>query len=110
MTEAAVLRLVVSLVFVVALILAVAWFTKRAGWIRNGNNQALKVIATQSLGARNYVALIEVEDARLVVGITTTQISLLHTLPPAPPSNPQYVPAVESSGFAGVLGKVIKRR
>jgi flagellar protein FliO/FliZ len=110
MTEADVLRLVVSLGFVVALILAAAWLTKRAGWMRNGNNQALKVVATQSLGARNYVALIEVEDARLVVGITTSQISLLHTLPPAAPDNPQYGPDVENSGFAGILGNVIKRR
>lgn len=110
MTEAAVLRLVVSLVFIVALILAAAWFTRRAGWLRNGPNQTMKVVATQSLGARTYVAVIDVEGARLVVGVTTNHISLLHTLPPAEPADHQYLPQVETSGFAALLSKVLKSR
>ena len=111
MSEAAVLRLVISLVFIVALILAGAWVTRRSGLLRTGNDRSLKVLGTQSLGARSYVALIEVDDARLVLGVTANQISLLHTLPPAKPDLANY-PSVstETPRFAAVLGRVLKGR
>lgn len=86
MTEADVLRIIVSLIFVIMLILAGAWLTRRAGWLRSGKAPALRVLGAQSLGGRAYVAMVEVEDARLVVGVTPTQVSLLHTLPPAEPN------------------------
>lgn len=111
MSEAAVLRLVISLVFIVALILAGAWLTRRSGLLRTGNDRSLKVLGTQSLGARSYVALIEVEDARLVLGVTANQISLLHTLPPAEPGPATYSPVrTETPRFAAVLGRVLKGR
>lgn len=85
MTEADVLRIIVSLIFVIMLILAGAWLTRRAGWLRSGKAPALRVLGAQSLGGRAYVAMVEVENARLVLGVTPTQVSLLHTLPPAEP-------------------------
>lgn len=110
MTETAVLRLVISLLFIVALILAGAWLSRRAGWLRNGTDQALKIIGTQSLGARAYIALVEVEDARLVVGVTANQISLLHTLPPADPAVKKQSPGAEATAFSTTLSKIIKGR
>ncbi len=107
MTDAAVLRLIVSLIFVVLLILAVAWLTRKAGWIRPTGNQAIKVASIQSMGARAQVALLEVEDARLVVGITGNQVTLLHTLPPA--THPQEQPPPPVSGFRAILSNTLKR-
>lgn len=110
MTEAAVLRLIVSLVFIVFLILAAAWLTRREGWLRNGSQASLKVLGSQSLGARAYVALVEVDDARLVLGVTPNNISLLHTLPPALPPDPSSAVAIEeSSSFASALRKIATR-
>src|SRR3546814_20790043 len=110
MSEAAVLRLVISLVFIVALILACAWITRRAGWLRNGGAQHINVLGTQSLGARSYIPMVQVEDARLVLGVTANQITLLHTLPPAEPSDvaPQARP--DTPTFASALGKVLRGR
>jgi flagellar protein FliO/FliZ len=111
MSEAAVLRLIVSLVFIVILILAAAWLTRRAGWLRTGAQTPLKVLGSQSLGARAYVALVQVDDARLVVGVTPNHISLLHTLPPAPPPDPSAAaPVEEPSNFASALRKVVQRK
>jgi|SRR5690554_5212624 len=116
MSEAAVLRLVISLVFIVALVLACAWIMRRSGWLRSGAATGLRVIGSHRLGARNYLAVIEVEDARLVVGVTANQISLLHTLPPADPAtaglSPSGVLAQEETrpGFAAALGKALKGR
>src|SRR3546814_5715752 len=82
MTDAAALRLVLSLLFIVALILAGAWVTRRAGWLRTGANEEIKILGTRSLGARTCVTLVQVENARLLLGVTNSQVSLLHTLPP----------------------------
>ncbi|NYT61958.1 flagellar biosynthetic protein FliO [Alcaligenaceae bacterium] len=110
MNEADTLRLVISLIFIVMLILAGAWLTRRAGWLRTGGNQSIRVVGSQSLGAKAYVALVEVEDARLVLGITSNQISLLHTLPPIDPSARSMQTDPPANGFSATLGKIMKGR
>ncbi|MFW7342485.1 flagellar biosynthetic protein FliO [Pollutimonas sp. H1-120] len=110
MSEAAVLRLVISLVFIVALILACAWMTRRAGWLRGMGSQQLKVLSTQSLGARAYITMVEVEDARLVLGVTANQISLLHTLPPSESTGAETPVRPDPPTFASALGKVLRGR
>lgn len=110
MNEADVLRLIVSLVLIVIMILGGAWLTRRAGWLRTGGNQAIKVISSQSLGGRAFVALVQVEDARLVVGITPGQISLLHTLPSAEAGGTPPAAPSERPSFAAALGNVLKGR
>ncbi len=110
MNEVDVLRLVVSLIFIVMLILACAWVTRRAGWLRTGGQQAIKVVSSQSLGAKAYIALVEVEDARFVLGITGTQISLLHTLPPAEAGTTSVQAVTPAPGFAATLSKIMKGR
>ena len=111
MTEESVLRLIISLIFIVGLILACAWIARRAGWAQTGGHRAVKVLGTQSLGARAHVAVVEIEDARLVLGVTASQITLLHTLGPSAPgamADPQA--ATDTPSFAAALGKVLKRR
>lgn len=78
MTEVAVLRLVLSLLFIIALIFSGAWVIRRGGWLRGTAAQPIKLLGTQSLGSRSYVALVQVENTRLALGVTTQQISLLH--------------------------------
>ena len=111
MTEADVLRVIVSLFLIVVVILAGAWAVRRSGLGRTGSSQALRVTASQNLGNRAWVAVVEVEDARLVVGITSQQVSLLHTLPPAPPA-PDHAQEArpESPGFTTALTRALKRR
>lgn len=116
MTEAAVLRLIVSLVFIVAIILAGAWAMRRAGWLRAAGPQTIKVLGTQSLGGRNFVSIVQVEDARLVLGVTAQQVSLLHTLPPIAHGAAATSMAAasgdptESPAFASALRKVLQAR
>ena len=116
MTEADVLRIIVSLIFVIMLILAGAWLTRRAGWLRNGKAPALRVLGAQSLGGRAYVALVEVENVRLVLGVTATQVTLLHTLPACADSTAADTQAAgntpapaEPGNFASTLNRVLRR-
>jgi len=115
MTEADVLRVIATLVFILMVILVGAWAVRRSGFGRSGSPQALRTIAMQSLGNRAWVAIVEVEDARLVLGVTSQQINLLHTLPPSPP---EAHPARESTAeqpadtarFTAALARALKRR
>ena len=112
MNEADVLRVIVSLFLILMVILAGAWAVRRSGLGRSGSTQALRVSASQNLGNRAWVAIVEVDDARLVLGITSQQVSLLHTLPPAP-RNTGMEPAGSpppSPGFTAALGRALKRR
>ncbi len=115
MNEADVLRIVVALIFIVMAIMAGAWAVRRSGLGRSGNPQALRVVASQSLGNRAWVAVVEVEDARLVVGVTAQQINLLHTLPARPDSDetgPHGRPAdtPDTARFTATLVRALKRR
>lgn len=126
MAEADVLRVILSLVAVVVLLLGAAWLTRRAGLLRTGNTRAIQVLGMQNLGGRGYLALVQVEDTRLVLGITATNINLLHTLDgstvaaengeqdegaKADAQTPGVLtPDSPSHRFAQVLGKALKRR
>lgn len=74
-----------ALLGIILLILAAAWVIKRLGFAsKGGSTRGLNVTARTSLGPRERVVIVEVEDARLVLGVTASQINVLHTLPPAP--------------------------
>ena len=76
-----------ALLGIIAFILIVAWLAKRIGLAgKTAGARGLKLAASTSLGPRERVVIIEVEDARLVLGVTASQINILHTLPPAPVS------------------------
>lgn len=88
MTEAALIRVVASLAFIVITILALAWLARRSGWLQGKSRNRLKVLSSLRLGARSHVTIIEVDNTQLVLGITPHQINLLHTLPESSPGEP----------------------
>ena len=119
MIDAAVLRLVLSLLFVVALILGGAWLARRAGWLRMRPRQLIRLAETRHIGPRAYVAVVEVEGARLLLGVAGGQVSLLHRLADEPaPAGAADPAACEASGqaqpdavsFAGTLGRIVALR
>ena len=110
MEEADVLRMVASLALIVFVILAGAWFLRRAGLLRTGAGQSLKIVGAQSLGARASVVVVQVDDARLVVGVTPQQITLLHTMPPGDPASagdPTALSSTRPGGFAHALRSAV---
>ncbi|OZI22352.1 flagellar biosynthetic protein FliO [Bordetella genomosp. 7] len=106
MTESGVLRVVLGLLLVLAAILLSAWLARRAGLAGRTQGGPLRQVASLTLGPRQSVALLQVEDTWLVVGVTPNQISTLHTLPAGalPPA------ANELGAFAGKLAQALKRR
>ncbi|OXV28250.1 flagellar biosynthetic protein flip [Escherichia coli] len=94
-----------ALIAIIALILAAAWLVKRLGFVpkRTGVN-GLKISASASLGARERVVVVDVEDARLVLGVTAGQINLLHKLPPSAPTE-----EIPQPDFQSVMKNLLKR-
>lgn len=97
-----------ALLGIIVLILAAAWLAKRMGFGgKTASTRGLKVSASTTVGPRERVIIVDVDDARLVLGVTPSQISLLHTLPPAPPVSD--APKENTPDFQAVLKNLIKR-
>lgn len=96
-----VLQPIVALLFILALILGGAWLARRTGLIRGRSQNDIKVVSSYSLGGRGFITVVEVEQARLVLGVTPQHITLLHQLPPR--TDATAVPATPQPVFANEL-------
>ncbi len=70
-----------GLLLILALILGGAWLFKRYGNLPMGGKGVIKVLGGASVGSRERVVLIEVENARLLLGVAPGQVRTLHRLP-----------------------------
>ncbi|VAW64492.1 hypothetical protein MNBD_GAMMA09-908 [hydrothermal vent metagenome] len=75
-----VLNMLMGLVVVVALILGLAWILKKYGKLANYNQADMKILGGLSLGSREKALLIEVDNVRLLVGVSPGHIQTLHVL------------------------------
>ncbi|KOC88745.1 flagellar biosynthetic protein FliO [Winslowiella iniecta] len=96
------------LALIVLLILACAWLARRCGFApKRVSSQSLNVSASVSIGQRERVVIVDIEDARLVLGVTAQNITHLHTLPPKTSDSP---PApVATADFRHLLQTLLKR-
>jgi len=69
-----------SLLLIVASIIVVGWLYSRLKGNHARNGGFIRVLATQPLGPKERVLLIEVADQQLVLGVTATRIQTLHVL------------------------------
>ncbi|MFA5598703.1 MAG: flagellar biosynthetic protein FliO [Pusillimonas sp.] len=96
-----VLQPIVALLFILALILGGAWLARRTGLIRGRSQSNIKVVSSYSLGGRGFITVVEVEQTRLVLGVTPQNITVLHHLPPHAQS--ASVPHDEAQAFSNEL-------
>ncbi|MEL4871329.1 flagellar biosynthetic protein FliO [Pantoea agglomerans] len=93
---------------IIAFILIAAWLAKRVGLAgKTAGARGLKVSASTTLGPRERVVIVDVEDARLVLGITASNINVLHKLPPAPVVVDERADA--PADFQSVMKSLLKR-
>lgn len=96
-----------GLLFVLALLMALAWVLKRSGFTAGArNNQFYKILAVNSLGPKEKIALLEVGDTWLLVGMTPGSINTLHSMPKG---SLEYDPQANAAvTFAKLLERVKK--
>lgn len=69
----------IVLLGMIAFIFALSWFVKRFGGLNFTGNREMKIVTSISLGARERVALIDIKGKQFLLGVTTQQISHLHS-------------------------------
>ncbi len=70
---------VVSLVLVVGAILACGWLYRRTQGLRGAaGGGVFRIVASQALGQRERIVVVEVGGKQLVLGVTSAQVSALH--------------------------------
>ena len=73
------LSVMLGLCLVTLLIVGCAWLIKRMGAMPASGASAIKVLAVMPLGSRERLTLVEVGGKQLLLGVTATQITTLHT-------------------------------
>lgn len=72
---------VLALMFILALIFGAAWLMKRVAHLPSGGKGLVRVLGGASVGTRERVVVVEVDDARLVLGVAPGRVETLHVLP-----------------------------
>ena len=103
-------QMVLGLAVVIGLLLASLWLIKRLSAPR-GAAAGLKVLGAAPVGPRERVVLVEIAGKVLVLGVTSGNVSALHTLSadelgdfdPGPPNSTR-------GGFGGRLKQAMEQR
>ncbi|MGK5078223.1 flagellar biosynthetic protein FliO [Janthinobacterium sp. HLX7-2] len=107
------LQTIFALVFVLALLIGLAWFMKRYGPKAMGGNSKMRVVSSLNLGGRERIVLIEVADQWIVVGASPGRINALATLPRQEGDLPQLATAQNApaaANFSEWLKQTIEKR
>lgn len=96
------LQAVLGLALVLALIWGAAWLMRRLQPAMAGTGGAVKLIASQGVGQRERIVVVEIAEQWLVVGVAPGQVNALATLPKG--TVPPPVPSA-SNAFASMLAR-----
>ncbi len=67
-----------GLVVVIAAIMLVGFWYSKSRAVHGSDNNVIKILATQTLGPKERIVLIEVADKQMVLGMTSSQVQTLH--------------------------------
>ncbi|HEX4884545.1 MAG TPA: flagellar biosynthetic protein FliO [Casimicrobiaceae bacterium] len=102
------LQTTLGLVLVLALIAGAAWLAKRfAPGVARGA-LPLPVVASQAVGQRERVVVVEVGDQWLVLGVAPGHVSALASIPRGQLAPPSSSPLTDS--FAASLARALGKR
>lgn len=101
-------QIIVSLAFIVLLIFLGAWLLKRFGRVNGLVSKDMRVLGNMAVGQRERVLLLQVGKEQLLIGVTSSRISLLHEL--KEPIEVREVTTPMNSAFAQKLQEAIANR
>lgn len=117
---ASVVQMVLSLVAVVAIILGLAWMTRRMQFMRGAAGNELRVRSTLAVGLKERVVIIEAAGRQYLIGVAPGQVRLLEALgelahepstdvAPRDGATPENPPPNFGEAFAIQLNKLLGR-
>jgi len=92
-----------GLIFVVFAIIVLGIIYAKTQGLRPGTNGVIKVVATQPLGPKERLAIIEIADQQLLIGMTTASVQTLHVF-----DRPVAIVNEASPSFSARLRSMIK--
>lgn len=99
-----------ALLLVLGLVFALAWLLRRLRNTQRPGAPGIEVIAEAALGPKERAVLIQVDRARLLVGVAAGQVRTLHVLPEADPAAPGTTAAAPAApNFAELLRRSLGR-
>jgi len=105
---ASLLQVVMGLGVVLAALIGGLWLLKRLSIAHGATAGGLRVIAGASVGPRERVVLVEVEDTWLLVGVAPGQVNALHRMPKGKLAAAPAAPS--GNEFGAWLKQVMERR
>jgi flagellar protein FliO/FliZ len=102
-------QIAVSLLLVLIIIFVAAWLLRRFGHFPAVAEGNLRVLGSLSVGQRERILLLQVGEEQLLVGVTTSRITTLHTLS-EPIDLAQTQPGRVKGSFAKRLQEAIVQR
>jgi len=67
-----------SLMLVIASIVIVGWLYARIQGVHGGTSKVINILASQSLGSKEKIVVVEVGNKQIVVGMTAASVQTLH--------------------------------
>lgn len=74
------MQLMLGLLLVIGLIFLLAWLVRRMQQVVPRGGQVIQLLASQSLGTRERLLLVEVGGEQILLGLTPGSITALHVL------------------------------
>ena len=98
--------LLLGLLLVIGLIFVLAWAVKRMQQMGPRSGQAIKLVASQVLGPRDRLLLVQVGGEQILLGISAGRITPLHVLKePVPVAATEAAPPEFAQRLMELLGK-----
>jgi flagellar protein FliO/FliZ len=71
----------IGLTIVLVVIFGIAWLVRRVGPLAGATGAPLKIVASQAVGQRERVVIVELGDQWLVLGVAPGRVNTLSSLP-----------------------------
>ncbi|SFG57426.1 flagellar protein FliO/FliZ [Duganella sp. CF458] len=106
------LQTIVSLGFVIALLVGLAWLLKRFGPKHMSGGSQVKLVGALSVGARERILVVEVGEQWIVVGASPGRMNALATMPRQPADDADLAAgqAAPGANFAEWFKQTIDKR
>ncbi|MDR5866456.1 flagellar biosynthetic protein FliO [Halomonas koreensis] len=98
-----------ALALILAIILGCSLLLRRLGGGGQGRGPRPRVVGSTSIGQRERVVIVEVEDTWLVLGVGSGRVTKLHELPAAEEAKaPAEAPGEPGDGFAARFARALR--
>lgn len=104
---AGMLQMLPGLLFVLALIGALAWAARRFGAGRSVAASHIRTVASASVGTRERVVIVEIAGEWMVLGVAPGRVDTIARM--AKPANATVPEAAATPAFLGALAQAMKK-